>query len=124
MTRAIELGVPESAPFEGRHDAFASCACTTDHHPPVLTFQWHHVRPIAMGGENTKYGVLDRNGIWLCSTTHDNVHEILRLLCLQGSLTYYEVQTSLPHRTVSRYAHKVALEGWRRWTNNEWGAPS
>lgn len=107
-------------PYTGRYDQNANCACASEHRPPVLTYQWHHIRPLAMGGEDTKYGVPNRNGIWLCSTTHDNVHEILRLMVsAKGLLGYRTVQRILP-RPVSYYAWQIATDGYRRWANNEW----
>lgn len=111
-----------SEPFHGRYDVAATCACVAEHRPAPLTFEWHHIRPLAMGGEDTKYGIHGRNGIWLCPTAHTNTHEILRLMvAAQSLLTYGEVDASIA-RPINRYAHLIAMHGYIRWRDNKWRA--
>lgn len=94
------------------HDATAVCVCVTEHRPPVLELEWHHIWPKAMGGEDTPVGVPDRNGIWICNNTHSNTHELLRLMVRADRvLTYTECQ-ALEDRPVSRYAHTLAVRGF------------
>lgn len=91
------------------HDETAVCRCTSDHRPPVLEYQAHHVFPKYLGGPDN--GEL----VFLCSTGHDNVHELLRLMLRVGrSLTDYELQ-AFEDRPVSRYAAMLAREAFARW---------
>lgn len=92
------------------HDEGAHCDCTTDHRPPVLEFQQHHVLPKYLGGPDT-----DDNLVWVCSTTHDNVHELLRLMLKLGPLSYAECQTLERPRVVSRFAYTLARRGFEAW---------
>jgi hypothetical protein len=53
--------------------------------------------------------------VYLCATTHDSAHELLRLMIRAGrALTYSECQ-AVDDRPVARYAHGLAAEGYRRW---------
>lgn len=89
------------------HDAGAVCVCVSDHRPPVLEFERHHIRPISLGG-------LDEPGnvVMICPTTHTNTHELMRLMFREGRpLTHYEL-TLLEDRPVNRYAAHLAREGY------------
>ncbi len=94
----------------GAHDEDATCVCVNDHRPPVLEYNAHHILPLYLGGPD-----VPENRVWLCPTTHVNVHEVLRLLLRDGPLTYRQVQQLQP-RPVSRYAYDLAADGYRRWT--------
>lgn len=87
-----------------------------------MEHEWHHVRPLYLGGEDTRVGVLGRNGVWLCPTAHTNVHEILRvMLGQQRELTWYEA-TELWEVPVNRYCYLTALTGFRWYVDGLWGA--
>lgn len=97
----------------GGHDNGGRCVCVAEHRPAVLEPDWHHVLPIAMGGENTRAGVAGGNGVWLCPTAHANTHEILReVLRAAGSLTWGQALARWPG--CNRYAFHLAHEGYRR----------
>lgn len=93
------------------HDEAARCLCVSEHRPGVLEYEWHHVLPLAMGGDNTPPGVLDGNGVWLCPTAHTNVHELLRVFLRVGPLTWGEALAEWD-RPVSRYAYDLAMRGY------------
>ena len=96
------------------HDAGAVCRCQADHRPHPLEYEWHHIHPLAAGGEDTPAGLEGRNGVWLCPTAHTNVHELLRdIVKRSGQLTWRQA-TDLWHVPVSRYAFDLAHEGYRR----------
>ena len=97
------------------HDYGAKCLCSKIHQPAPLELARHHLLPQEHGGPDTK-----NNLIWLCPTTHVNVHEILRKLLLSDELmSYHEV--NLFHSTpLSRYAYAVATEGWSRIQGKPW----
>lgn len=91
------------------HDRDLTCVCVSQHRPPPLELNVHHILPVFLGGPD----VAD-NKITICPTTHANVHEILRLLLQRGMLTYGEVAAA-NERPVSRYAYALAVKGFRRW---------
>ncbi len=93
----------------GAHDEDATCVCVSDHRPPVLEYNAHHILPEYLGGED-----VPDNRVWLCPTTHVNVHEVLRLVLRDGPLTYRQVQHLQP-RPLSRYAYDLAADGYARW---------
>ena len=93
------------------HDPGATCSCAAEHRPPVLEYEAHHVLPIGMGGPDTA-----DNRLWVCPTTHANIHELLRLMCRAGrTLSDHELQV-IEDRPVSRFAASLAREGYRRFT--------
>ncbi len=95
------------------HDAGAVCVCVADHRPPVLEYETHHIWPLGMGGPDTP-----DNQVWVCPSSHANVHELLRLMSREGrTLTDHELQ-GLEDRPVSRYAATLAREGYRRFVAN------
>lgn len=91
------------------HDEGQTCVCVAEHRPPVMEFIEHHIWPTYMGGPD-----VESNRVFICATTHYNVHEILRLLMRDGMLTYGEVD-AVNVRTVPRYSYAMAVEGYRRW---------
>jgi hypothetical protein len=93
------------------HDEGQVCLCVADHRPAPLELEHHHVWPLGMGGPDVA-----ANLVWLCSTAHGNVHELLRLiLAADRPLSDYELQQP-EDRPVSRYAAVLAREGYRRFT--------
>lgn len=88
------------------HDRGRHCDCVAEHRPLVMEFIKHHIRPEYLGGDNS-----DENTIWICSNTHVNTHEIIRALV-----------SNKPYGAYSTYARKLAIEGVRRWREDEYGA--
>lgn len=96
------------------HDEGRTCGCCFEHRPPVLEFERHHIWPLGLGGPDQEVNV-----VWVCPTTHANVHELLRLMLkAHRELTYRECQDA-EDRTVDRYAHTLALDGYRRWVGSQ-----
>ncbi len=91
------------------HDSAAVCRCVTEHRPPVLEYERHHLLPKYLGGD------VDGETVWVCPTAHANCHELLRLMLRVGrTLTDFELQ-AVEDRPVSRYAATLAREGFNRW---------
>ncbi len=91
------------------HDEAAVCRCVTEHRPPVLEYERHHLLPKYLGGD------VDGETVWVCPTAHANCHELLRLMLRVGrTLTDFELQ-AVEDRPVSRYAATLAREGFNRW---------
>lgn len=90
------------------HDADAVCGCVAEHRPPVLELELHHLLPLFLGGAK------DGETVWICPTSHANVHELLRMMLRAGPLTYRQCQDVQP-RPVSKYAHTLAVDGYLRW---------
>ncbi len=91
------------------HDESAACRCVSEHRPPVLEYERHHILPIYLGGHE------DGETVWVCGNAHANIHETMRLMIKVGrSLTDSELQ-GLESRPMSRYAARLAREGYMRW---------
>lgn len=91
------------------HDAAAHCLCVSDHRPPVLEYELHHIQPLYLNGPD-----VPENKVWLCSNAHTSVHELIRLMVGAGRpLSYHELQ-AIEDRPVSHYAAEVANDGYRR----------
>ncbi len=91
------------------HDEGAVCRCVTEHRPPVLEFERHHILPLYLGGSE------DDEIVWVCPTTHANCHELLRLM-LRAGITFTDSQLqAVQDRPVSRYAAVLARLGFERW---------
>lgn len=58
----------------GAHDDGQVCVCVADHNPEPRELNRHHIWPKSAGGTDTP-----ENLVWLCPTTHVNVHELERL---------------------------------------------
>jgi hypothetical protein len=86
------------------HDTGRTCRCVSEHRPKVMELQIHHVLPLSHGGAK-----VPSNEIWLCPTTHANVHEVLRLIERHEGAPPAELLRPYP-----RYARELAWEGWRR----------
>lgn len=86
------------------HDTDAHCHCVTKHNPKPAELHRHHVWPLGEGGPD-----VDANLLWLCPTTHANVHELWRI---------YKKHNGRPPwtllRTYSDYARRVVEEGRRQ----------
>lgn len=91
----------------------ATCACVPEHRPQPMSMEYHHIWPQAMGGPTDP-----RNLIWICPTTHTNAHEILRLMVKRNRALLWGECLAAFDKPVSRYAYRLALLGFRRWTNH------
>jgi hypothetical protein len=85
------------------HDTGQHCHCVTFHRPKVMELDKHHIWPTGDGGPD-----VPENLIWLCPTTHRNVHEYLRLLLKYEG----EVPSTAP--SYPRFTREVAWKGYRR----------
>ena len=78
------------------------CLCVKTHSPRPSILHSHHVWPLGEGGPNVK-----ENLLWLCPTTHMNVHELWRVMDkLKGDVS----PAQLPG--YSRYVWAVVRRGW------------
>lgn len=50
------------------------CPCVADHNPNPMRPERHHVWPLGMGGDDDPANLL-----YLCPTTHENVHLLILL---------------------------------------------
>lgn len=91
------------------HDEGLICACVSEHRPAALELQLHHVFPIYLGGAK------DGLTVPVCPTTHTNIHELLRAMLRAGTVLTFSQCTQAQDRPVSRYAHHLAVEGYRAW---------
>lgn len=91
----------------GSHDEGAVCECVADHNPNPMELNRHHIHPLGFNppGERTP-----DNEVWLCPTSHANVHELLRAWVKYEGEPPWEVQ-----RRFSRYIRWLAEDGYRRW---------
>jgi hypothetical protein len=80
------------------------CQCVASHSPIPLTTEGHHVLPQEWQKE-LRGSVFDQRLIWLCGTTHNNIHVYLNLL-RDGK--------PLP-ATARGYTRQMAEEGYRRY---------
>ncbi len=54
------------------HDAGKVCKCVKRHSPSPVELHRHHVWPLSLGGPEKG------NEVWLCPTSHTDVHELIR----------------------------------------------
>lgn len=96
------------------HDAGQKCLCIAVHNPEPLELNHHHIWPQEYGGPT-----VPENLVWLCPTTHTNVHELLRLMVHAGStLSWYQIKygyTEYADKPLSRYAYDIAKIGYLRY---------
>ncbi len=91
------------------HDDGAACLCVSEHRPQPLEYVIHHIEPVGMGGPDAP-----ENRVWLCDNAHRNVHELLRAMLREDRLIPLSVFSAAYDVPVSRYAHELAAEGYRR----------
>jgi len=86
------------------------CVCVSEHRPPTLEPQAHHLWPKYLGGPPHPQTLLG-----LCPTTHTNVHRALRAMVKAGRiLTQRELQE--PDRPpMPRYSWVTACNGFLAW---------
>jgi hypothetical protein len=84
------------------HDTGQRCACVADHNPNPMELHRHHILPLAWGG-----AAVPDNEVWLCPTSHANVHELLR-----AYQTHEGVVPWVIRKRFSRYIRTLAADGW------------
>jgi len=86
------------------HDEGAQCRCVAFHRPKPTELHRHHIWPRSEGGPDTAANI-----VWVCPTTHTNVHEYLRELRRFGGVLPVGLANEYP-----RYTRRLAELGWRR----------
>ncbi len=89
------------------HDEGKICRCVKKHVPQPAELELHHVWPIYLGGP--------KNGwqIWLCPTTHMNVHELIRL-----KVKTLDKIEAIDMREYNRYTKQLAQEAYEKWAEH------
>lgn len=85
------------------HDAGQYCLCVAEHRPSPQELHRHHIWPLGMGGPDT-----EENVVWLCPTSHTNVHELLRAWVKYEGEPPWEIR-----RFFSPYIRDLAEQGYR-----------
>lgn len=84
------------------HDSHGECICVKDHNPEPQELNRHHIWPKAEGGPDEEW-----NLVWLCPTSHVNVHELLREYDrVDGEPSW------LIRRHFNPYIRRLAARGW------------
>lgn len=91
------------------HDHEAVCECVADHNPNPMELHKHHIWPLYLGGPDT-----EDNIVWLCPTSHTNVHELLREWVKRDAAPPWDVQ-----KRYSAFVHNLAAEGYSRWKTGQ-----
>lgn len=87
------------------HDHGQRCECVVNHNPNPMELNKHHIHPLGMGGTDT-----GDNVVWLCPTSHANVHELLRHWVRNEGEPPWSVR-----QFFSPYIRDIAEDGYRRW---------
>lgn len=91
------------------HDEGQVCLCQADHRPAPMELHEHHILPKINGGTDEP-----GNLVWLCPSSHVNVHEMLRFMLRDGRVWSWTETTDRYDVPVNRYAYSLACEGFRR----------
>jgi hypothetical protein len=93
------------------HDAGRTCVCVKNHVPEPQELTGHHIHPLGMGGPD-----VPGNVVWLCPTSHYNVHEVLReWIRYNGEPPWGEDRRGfIGRKRFSLYIRTLAYEGFRR----------
>lgn len=91
------------------HDFGKQCVCVSDHNPNPMELNKHHIHPLGMGGADT-----EDNIVWLCPTSHANVHELLRAWVKNEGEPSWNVR-----KHFSPYVRDIAEDGYRRWVASQ-----
>lgn len=86
------------------HDEGRICVCVANHNPNPMELHRHHIKPLAFGGTRTP-----DNEVWLCPTSHANVHELLREIIRHEGDAPWDIR-----KRFGLYIRDLADEGWRR----------
>jgi hypothetical protein len=94
-----------SVPLTAKPSGERRCVCVTQHRPEPVILHSHHKWPLGEGGPD-----ISGNLLWLCPTSHNNVHELWRLMVKAG-------KTGIPlswreHRQFSEYVRSVVAGGY------------
>lgn len=84
------------------HDIGEECGCVSNHNPNPMELNRHHVVPQYAGGSNDP-----SNLVWICPTTHANVHELLRAWEEAGGEPNWDIR-----KHFSVYARHLAQRGY------------
>lgn len=84
------------------HAGDVRCACVASHAPEPADVEVHHCVPLSWGGPDVA-----ANRVPLCSTSHSNVHALLRAYQKAGGLPAWEVR-----RRFSPFTRALAARGW------------
>lgn len=87
------------------HDVGEHCACVNNHNPNPMELHQHHIWPMGMNGPD-----VEDNVVWLCPTSHVNVHELLRAWVKYESKPPWSIR-----KFFSPYIRALAAEGFNRW---------
>ena len=82
-----------------------------------LDGEWHHTWPRFLGGPD------DQPLVFLCDTTHSNVHIFLRMMVRHGPIDRAHMRAVVaaaygkvaPDVVISEYAWDMAVDGYRQW---------
>lgn len=92
----------EREPLTASPSGERKCHCVLRHNPIPQELHRHHVWPLGEGGPD-----VSENLLWLCPTTHSNIHKLWRL---------YETHKGAPPYTIRRqysiYARSIVDRGW------------
>lgn len=88
------------------HDAGVTCVCVADHRPNVDEHEKHHIWPLGRGGPDTP-----ENLVWLCPTTHMNVHTLERAWWKAKGSPSWDVRKRFNYytRELARRAYESAI---------------
>jgi hypothetical protein len=92
----------EEVPLTAKPGGEKKCRCVKLHIPKANILHSHHVWPTGEGGPN-----ISANLLWLCPTTHNNVHELWRLFKKNKGVVPYDTLNDF-----SRYTRGVVQRGW------------
>ena len=87
------------------HDDGQSCICVLFHNPNPMELHRHHIFPLGMGGTGTP-----DNTVWLCPTSHANVHELLRAWVKYEGTPPWDIR-----KKFGPYIRDMAAQGYTRW---------
>jgi hypothetical protein len=106
-----QVGLPKSPERFASHDAGRVCICVKNHTPEPQELTGHHIHPLGMGGPD-----VPGNVVWLCPTSHYNVHEVLReWIRYKGEPPWDEDRRGfIGRKRFSPYIRDLAKEGFRR----------
>lgn len=81
------------------------CQCVVGHTPQPVELHLHHILPLDWGGRE-----VEDNQIFLCPTTHDNIHLLLREYRRANGRPNWHVE-----KYFGDYARTFAALGWERY---------
>lgn len=87
------------------HDTGQRCKCVRTHVPKVTHVHRHHILPKSWGG-----GDEEDNIVWLCPSTHEHVHILLRAYRQYEGTPPWEVR-----KQFNPYVREIAKQGWQKY---------